>query len=605
MSNYILHLKNDNYNIKLPLFLKEANDFLDDYFDKCSGEYVYNDYTYSLSITDESGRSISGECLFVNNEIIEDYVKPSCIFRECFGIIRIEVIISGASYITQNTRVAMKESSINSSIINMIDYIYDNCDKFLYEEHKYSKSEFGVMPNEKISIDTKLSLINEIYDVYVKGYNILKHSAQTKLVNANKIGDFNELLSIGQNTINYIVNHTEELQPVNYNSGISVNKQYYEPRKTLVQSVAYSCDIYENQVIVGFLKTVVQDLDDIKSTVEKSKSLNAIPYRRNGYVDSAYYIYTRNTKMLNSYLEGINACLLKIQKLYVEYKRILNVSDITVVAIPRYTNIFRRIMPYNIMFKKIFKWFNCGNYDLSKSDLLLSFVSISKIYEYFCLLKINLSLEKCGFNLVSGFPFKYAENQYYHNTSYNNTFVFSKDNVNVTVYYQPIIYGKTYGRERPNGIGLFRNTTISITNSAALALLDESEANRGNYYVPDYLIKISNVDTTNYYILDAKHSSSNTIKRYQLPYLVFKYLFSISALSKDGNVAGMCILCGKSATNSSECLYDVADKFNIQVTPCAQICNITGSDVDNDTDLVAYINRIIDVMLKSQADLRY
>ena len=76
-------------------------------------------------------------------------------------------------------------------------------------------------------------------------------------------------------------------------------------------------------------------------------------------------------------------------------------------------------------------------------------------------------------------------------------------------------------------------------------------------------------------------------------------------MSKDGNVAGMCILCGKSATNSSECLYDVADKFNIQVTPCAQICNITGSDVDNDTDLVAYINRIIDVMLKSQADLRY
>lgn len=597
MSNYTLHLKSDNDNKDLPLCLKESDDFLNDYFDKGSGEYVYNDCAYSLSITDEHNNAVSIETLFVNNEIIENYSEPSCIFLECFGVIKIEVIINGASYITQNTKVAMKESYINISLINMIDYIYDNCDSFLYEEHKNSKSEFGVNPNANISIDTKLSLLNEIYDVYVKGYNLLKHSAQTKLVNANKIGDFNELLSIGRNTINYIVNHPEELQPVNYNSGISVNKQYYEPRKTLVQSVAYSCDIYENQVVVGFLKTIIQDLEDIKSTVVKNKILNAFPYRRDGYVDSAYYIYTRNTRMLNNYLECINDWILKIQKLYVEYKRILNVSDLPVLAVPRYTNIFRRIMPYNIMFEKILKWFSCGNYDLSKSDLLLSFVSISRIYEYFCLLKINRSLEKCGYNLISGFPFKYAENHYYHNTSYNNTFVFSKDNVNVTVYYQPIIYSNIKGRERPNGIGLFRNTTISITNPTALAMLDDSEAKRGSYYVPDYVIKISNVNATNYYILDAKHSSPDNIKHYRLPYLAFKYLFSISTLSRDNNVAGMCILCGKTEANSSENLYDVADKLKIQVKPCAQICSITGNDVDNDADLIAYINEIENAIL--------
>lgn len=597
MSSFTLHLKNNNDTTILPLIQKESEEPIKDYFDKGNGEYIYNDYYYSLQVIDELGNSAPVDKLFVNNEIIEDVAflsghRASCIFLECFGVVKIEVIINGESYITHNTRIVMKENAISTNIVNMIDYIYENCDDYLYEEHKHSKTGVGVMPNPNISIDTKLSLLEEIYDVYVKSYHILKHSAQNKLINTNKIGSFNELQSIRQNTINYIVNHPEELQPVNYNSGISVNKQYYEPQKTLVQSVAYSCDIYENQVLVGFLKTIVQELEEIKLSVELHKNQNTSPYRQNGYVDSAYYIYTKNIKMLNSYIEVLCDWMAKFKKLYLEYKRILNISELNVISVPRYTNIFRRIMPYNIVFEKILRWFNCGNYDLSKSDLLLSFVSISKIYEYFCLIKINRTLEKCGYSLISGFPFKYAENRYYRNTVYNNTFEFSKDAINITVYYQPIIYDKTNNRERPNGIGLFRNTSISITDPTALAILDERKAKQGSYYNPDYLIKISSNNNASYHILDAKHSSPNNIKRYQLPFLAFKYLFSISTLQNGKSVDSMCIICGKTTHNSSENIYDIAETMDINIHPMAHICNVTGDDIDNDKDLIEYIGKI-------------
>ena len=602
MSNYTLHLKAKNNNISLPLRLKESTDFLDDYFDYGNGEYIYNDYAYSMLVTDDCNKIVLIDKMFINNEIVEDTAflygsKPRCIFLDCFGEIKIEVVISGDIYITKNTRVVMKEESINKNIINMIDYIYDNCDNYLYEEHKNSKFRVGVMPNKNISIDTKLALLGEIYDIYIKSYNILKYSSQTKLIHTNKIGNFNELQRIQQSTINYIVNHPEELQPVNYNSGISVNKQYYEPQKTLVQSVTYSYDIYENKVIVGFLKTIIKDLEEIKATVEIHRNINTSPYRRDGYVDSVYYIFTRNTKMLDDYAITLNEWLEKMQKLFMEYKKILNVSDLNVINPPEYTNIFRRIMPYNIMFEKMLKWFNSGKYDLLKSDLLLSFISMSKIYEYYCLLKIIRSLEKCGYNLISGTPFKYTENKYYRNTNYNNTFKFSKDSFNVTVYYQPIIYGKTKGRERPNNINIFRNTTISIKDSNMFELLEERKVKQGNYYTPDYLIKISKDNLSNYYILDAKYSSPDNIKRYQLPYLVFKYLFSISSLSNDNNISGMCIICGKTRTNSSENLNDIADEFNIKVSPNAYIFNVTGDDVTNDTNLINYINQIELTML--------
>lgn len=188
--------------------------------------------------------------------------------------------------------------------------------------------------------------------------------------------------------------------------------------------------------------------------------------------------------------------------------------------------------------------------------------------------------------------FKYVESRYYRNTVYNNTFEFSKDAINVTVYYQPIIYGKMNNRERPNGIGLFRNTSISITDPTALAMLDEREAKQGSYYTPDYLIKISNNNNTSYHILDAKHSSPNNIKRYQLPYLAFKYLFSISTFPNGENVDSMCIICGKTTHNSSENIYDIAETMDINVHPMAHICNVTGDDIDNDKDLIEYIGKI-------------
>ena len=368
MSKYILQLKTQNYTKNLALSLKESNDLLIDYLDQGSSEYLHNDHAYYFSVIDEEENFVHIDRLFINNELIDDNSvisgnKSACAFLECFGVVKVEIIIDDISYVTSNIKVVMKEESINNNILNMIDYIYNYCDDYLYEEHKNSKSAIGINPSVNISIDTKLSMLNDIYDIYVKGYSILKYSAQTRLENTNKVGDFNELQSVGRKTVDYIVNHPEELEPVDYNSGITVNKQNYQPKKTLVQSVKYSCDIYENQVVVGFLKTVIRDLNEIKELVENHKKRNTVPYKRDGYIDSSFYIYTRNLKMLNGYLDCINDAIDRFQKLFLEYKSILNVTDYPVISQPRYTDVFRRIMPYNIIFEHITMWFNYGNYD--------------------------------------------------------------------------------------------------------------------------------------------------------------------------------------------------------------------------------------------------
>ena len=56
--------------------------------------------------------------------------------------------------------------------------------------------------------------------------------------------------------------------------------------------------------------------------------------------------------------------------------------------IPVFTPVFRSINAYRQIYTVIHRWFSIGNYDLGKDELLLSFISTSKIYEYYCLIKM-------------------------------------------------------------------------------------------------------------------------------------------------------------------------------------------------------------------------
>ena len=122
----------------------------------------------------------------------------------------------------------------------------------------------------------------------------------------------------------------------------------------------------------------------------------------------------------------------------------------------------------------------------------------------------------------------------YKNTSCENTFYFSNNQHQVTLYYQPVIYNTDWSSV--NGIGLYRNNSIPANTD------DEKGA---PYYTPDYLIKIENKNTAKYLIIDAKFSDSATVKKYDVKDLAFKYLFSVSPINATDIVMGMCIIYGK------------------------------------------------------------
>lgn len=126
--------------------------------------------------------------------------------------------------------------------------------------------------------------------------------------------------------------------------------------------------------------------------------------------------------------------------------------------------------------------------------------------------------------------------------------MFTGNNKRITIYYQPVIFD--FDSRQVNGIGLYRNNSISINQNN----IDERS---DKYYTPDYIIKAEINGVERYIILDAKFSTANTVKRYYITDLSFKYLFSISSVEENKSVDGLCIVYGQCyPSNKMQSAYD-------------------------------------------------
>ena len=553
------------------------------FYDIPSGkDVVYNDNPYTFSVSDLDGLP---SVVHINDEVyyvellertseridfkIKGHEKP---FLHSFGAVRISFEIDDQLFSSNSIAVMVSNSDITDSVMNMVQFIYDNCEKYLYEEHKYSTVITGLKNNDIVSLEAKIAFLQKALKVYKQSYQYFKFNPYCKLQKVASVDSFDKLQVVSQKTIQYISNHIEDLAVVNYDTGIRVNKQFYQPNKVLVEHNMYSYDVYENKIIVGFLKTLVFDITQI------IKSLRDMTYIKNshriedGYIDSMYQIFSRSIKKINSLIDTLTKLKIEYQQIYYYYLKVFDINTEKVMVPPKFTSVFRSIKSYRQIFIVIKDWFSIGNYDIGKDELLLSFLSTSKIYEYYCLIKMLYYLkESLKFELVETSNYSYnVRNPVNSETKYNNTFVFKKEDVRLSLYFQPYVFKNA---SESNNISLFRNTSTSSV---------KENMSKGTYYTPDFIIKAERDDMSYYLLVDSKFSTPDNFRMYQLQEMVYKYLFSVSPLNDKSHILGMFILCGKTSSSDKEdIIHDYASKLGLKVTPFADILIMNGVNTDD------------------------
>jgi hypothetical protein len=594
MGNVVLTLKSKRHTVNF-LFLQQFDGSFVQPENEMVESNVYNDGYYQVFLCFENNTKINSVKFLVNSEIIqtarafeqnenkvEIFPMDARIFLDCFGVAQMEVIADGIGYISKNVPIMVHNNDINNNVINMIDYIYEHGERYLYENQKHSKVDMGIKTGNQKSIEVKLDVLKQTLMVYKKYYEFFIKSPKRKLVNKEITGSFEKLGTISFKTIQHIVTHPEELQAVSYDTGIKINGQNFQPRNSLISTTAYSEDIYENQVIVGFLKTIIRELQKIDNQIRDWLLSTAYSKHDDEYINSVAYIYSRSNCVLMKYQKTVENLRQQFKLIYFNYSKTLKTSHSSVVALPMYTKVFQSVKAYSMIYRQIFEWFKYGNYNIEKSNAVFSFISTSKIYEYFCLIKLNTCLEKyMGYkSKIDAYLFRYPETKAYINTRYNNTFEFINtlnSDESVTIYFQPIIHASDIER---NNIKLFRNTRYSFDGLS------------GTAYTPDYILKIIKNNVSKYFILDAKFSKKSDVVKYQLPKIAFRYWFSISTTNPNDSISGICLLCGKGdGKDKIESIYNTVNAQSRveDIKPSAKIVELNGTNVDDYNQIKALL----------------
>lgn len=569
---------------------------------------VFSNLTYSAILSVSIPETIQSLDFFVNGIRIDidlkengninfnDGIYGTRIFSDCYGFVQISIQITTKTdeitLVSDYLSVMVRKGLQNDSVRRMAEYIYANNEHFLYGDNIRSRDISGLKESEYRSLESRIAVLGQIYLQYEENYRYFKTNARFKTEARDCVDSFEKLQYITNSTICYIAQHPEQLNRVNYNTGIKYNNQHYQPKRTLISRNIYTYDIYENQVVVGFLRTAINDIADMLAKVSDTiKSVPDDPGEVDGYVSSSFFIYSSTKKILRDYAHQLNALSSKYIILFNAYKGALCVTETTVVDIPKPTAVFLSVPHYHKIFDSIVSWFKHGIINLQKEQFMLSFLKISDLYECYVLSKFYQHILDCRFSLVSSDRFHYifSGRTQYRNTNCLNTFVFKRGEQLVTVYYQPVIYADS--RKATNGINLYRNTSIPFPK-------DNESNSHGTYYTPDYIIKIDNGTTENYVLADAKFSTLGTVKRHQVPALAFKYLFSVTPINEEDKILGLCIINGQS-DSEMDLLEDVYDRTPSpgSITPSAEILTLTENREENRMEHAELLGRVLDKYL--------
>lgn len=377
------------------------------------------------------------------------------------------------------------------------------------------------------SLSSYIQLIQQVISCYKGNFAYFKMQGKHTIIQSSKLLPFEKVRTLSNKSLDWIMQNTDQLAPVNDKTGISYQGKHYIPYKIKTTSNKKSWNVYENRIIIGFLSTVLLNAEQVNNEYRKdvlneeriiSRIHGSFPKEYSAPIITIKSLQISYGKILLAKLQCSIAELKSIRRLY---KIIFDVPEVIILKLPRKTGTFCEIKPYVQVFEMIVRWFNYGEYNLAKEQLILHIKTLDKLFEYYCLLSILKLLADNGFQKsnirepVYKFEYTLADNEYQNEKDVANTYKLFNGNVYATVYFQPVISAVDFENE----ITLFRTT----------------KNHNKDYYTPDFVLKFfSGNHNEEYVVFDSKFSSRDNIKQYSLEEVIHKYSceFASTAITK-------------------------------------------------------------------------
>ncbi|WP_252177811.1 nuclease domain-containing protein [Endozoicomonas sp. 4G] len=325
-------------------------------------------------------------------------------------------------------------------------------------------------------------------------------------------------LNASEASIQWLARNTDQLTPETdkENAHLQLDDQLYRVSQLAVQKPTGSTDITENRRILGVLRNLQQQIEDLISSIENR--ICSIEKKGQGSGTTGAYVSFFNC--LSHHVRQLNQTRLyrcerlktRLQVCTRIYERSVPVRQpdlsITISAKAKSNHSYRDIM---LAALKLY-----GSIDWKQEDIFLAIHSIPKLYELFCLEQLKEALHKVP-DMVTKQDIKLATG-----SDRGKHAAFSWEDWNISLLYQPIFPTEKSG------------DALSIINSEGWTeRYDGSLVERiKNKREPDYIIDIQHITKDYRYIivLDAKYTHSENAYSRDLKSSVMKYVHGLHLL---------------------------------------------------------------------------
>lgn len=507
-----------------------------------------------------------------------------CLFHNYFGIAELSLNIDSHETTYQMEVLATKINAFRTK--KMLSFLINQDSNVLWSFLRATRIRAG-KPVGDISVDHSI----EHLEITIKQIeSLLTHifnKPMVKVIPKTNYVSLRDNHNIDDTTLAWISDNLDKLFEIDnsVDALLELDNKFYSIHSLQTNILVNDTDIYENQVLHGFIHRLRAEAKSISSKLNASPNNNFTKNYELGY-ESLFNQLNNMLKKLNKY--KIKKCESLIKRLdFLLYKLNKNIPIKTIhKGVPTFTQKVKHNFLYLSYFKKIIEWDRNGKTDWSTTEELFAIKNIPTLFEYYLFFYIKgILTEKFGeFLLVN----------YNHS---NIRFVFEKNMEQIILEYQPKFWVKSHSEK--NVLNLINTEKWTIWNHK-----DIRERNPLSKYPlrsPDILLThIGSLEKMSCFIIDAKYTTNNKVFSHYLPELTLKYLHGIHHIDSGKNHSMGLMLVNPCEEESIRHFHH--DDYNIfsndPIIP-ALICSsivIEESTVSN--QFASSIIRIVDLMRK-------
>jgi len=395
------------------------------------------------------------------------------------------------------------------------------------------------------SLSSYIQLLEEVAVCYKNNYSYFKAMGKHTITKNSVLSSYNNVKTITADGFCWLMENSDQLSRVPCLSGIQYHGKNYLPLRIKTDINNKSWDVYENRIVVCFLYTVLNNAQLIHKEFQRdvideeriiAKIHTNVPKEYRAPIITIKSLQVSFCRIL---LEKLSFAIDTIKTLYRQYMSLFDIPITVLSSLPRKTKTFQEIKPYSQVFETILHWFSYGEFSLAKDRLILQVKTLDKLFEYYCLYKLLKLFADYGYQKANveypAFKYEYSVNDglYQHEKDVANTYILCKNDVEVTLYYQPVISAIRF----ENNLSLYRTTKYY---------------GKPDYYTPDFVLKFTDLSgDEEYVILDSKFSSRENIRNYHLSEIIRKYSCEMAIAKADGMPKMVWILQGRVNVNEN------------------------------------------------------